>query len=84
MDMKNKLIDILTSYDLGIIDAIEIDEVMDGCLCVTAETRERAMDVMMILQKYDVGFSEDFLDNVRITLDARRNRIEIINVTHEV
>ena len=82
--MKYKLIDILTFYDLGIIDAIEINEVMDGCLYITAETRERIMDVLMILQKYDEDRSEDFLNNVRITLDARRNRIEFINVTHEV
>ena len=84
MDMKYKLISILTFYDLDIIDAIEINEVMDDCLYITTETRERIMDVMRILQKYDEDESEEFLNNVRITLDARRNQIEFINVTHEV
>ena len=82
--MKNKLIDILTSYDLGIIDAIEIREVMNGCLYITTETRERLMDVMMILLKYDGDESVKFLDNIRITLDARKNRLEFINTTHKV
>lgn len=82
--MKYKLINILAFYDFGIIDAIEINEVMDGCLYITTETRERIMDVMRILQKYDEDGSEEFLNNVRITLDARRNQIEFINVTHEV
>ena len=81
--MKNKLIDILTQRDLGILDTLTITEVMDGCLYIAAETRERMMDVMLILMKYDEE-NECFLNNVRITLDAQRNRIEFINVTHEV
>lgn len=81
--MKNKLIDILTQQDLGILDALTITEVMDGCLYIVAETRERMMDVVLILMKYDEE-NECFLNNVRITLDAQRNRIEFINVTYEV
>ena len=81
--MKNKLIDILNLYDPEIIDSLKIVELMDGCLYIIAETRERASDVLMILLNYDDCENDEFLNNIRITLDMKRNRIEFINTTHK-
>lgn len=75
--MKDKLIEILSQYDKGIIDALNLRSVSDIMLVVNAETRDRLNDVMNILLKYDeeVGENDNFLNSVTIILDAKRNRV---------
>ena len=75
--MKNKLIEILSQYDKGIIDALNFRCVSDMLVVVNAETRDRLNDVMNILLKYDEEEygNDEFLNSVTVILDAKRNQV---------
>lgn len=73
--MKDKLIEILSQYDKGIIDALNLRSVSDIMLVVNAETRDRLNDVMNILLKYDEEVDGKFLNSVVVILDAKRNQV---------
>jgi hypothetical protein len=76
--MKDKLIEILSQYDKGIIDALNFRSVSDMMLVVNTETRDRLNDVMNILLKYDEEEygNDEFLNSVTVILDAKRNQVE--------
>ena len=75
--MKDKLIEILSQYDKGIIDALNFRSVSDMMLVVNTETRDRLNDVMNILLKYDEEEygNDEFLNSVTVILDAKRNQV---------
>ena len=75
--MKNKLIEILSQYDKGIIDALNFRSVSDMMLVVNTETRDRLNDVMNILLKYDEEEcgNDEFLNSVTVILAAKRNQV---------
>ena len=78
--MKEKIINILTQFDPEIIDALNIKEFPYAyaySISIKAETRERIMDVMMILMKNDEE-NEEFLNKCWLKLNASNNEITII------
>lgn len=78
--MKEKIISILTQFDPEIIDALTIKEIAYTSVysvLIKAETRERIMDVMMILIKNDEE-NEEFLNKCWLKLNASNNEITIV------
>jgi hypothetical protein len=78
--MKDKIINLLTQFDPEIIDALTFKEIIYThaySLLIKAETRERIMDVMMILMKNDEE-NEEFLNKCWLKLNASNNEITII------
>lgn len=78
--MKDKIINLLTQFDPEIIDALTIKEtayVYTHAITIKSETRERIMDVMMILMKNDEE-NEEFLNKCWLKLNASNNEITII------
>ena len=78
--MKEKIINILAQFDPGIIDALTFKEIVYThaySVLIKAETRERIMDVMMILMKNDEE-NEEFLNKGWLQLNASNNEITII------
>ena len=78
--MKEKIISILTQFDPEIIDALTIKEFPYNyaySVLIKAETRERIMDVMMILMKNDEE-NEEFLNKCWLKLNASNNEITIV------
>lgn len=79
--MKTTIINILSKYDSGIIDGLTFREIVYTCahsISIKSETRERIMDVMMILMKNDEA-NEEFLNNCWVKLNASNNEITIIS-----
>lgn len=78
--MKEKIINMLTQFDIGIIDALTFKECQYTyaySISIKAETRERIMDVMLILMKNDEE-NEEFLNKCWLKLNASNNEITII------
>ena len=78
--MKEKIISILTQFDPEIIDALTIKEfpyTYAYSVLIKAETRERIMDLMMILMKNDEE-NEEFLNKCWLKLNASNNEITIV------
>ena len=79
--MKTTIINILSKYDSGIIDGLTFREIVytyTHSISIKSETRERIMDVMMILMKNDKT-NEEFLNNCWVKLNASNNEITIIS-----
>lgn len=78
--MKDKIINLLTQFDPEIIDALTFKEIVytyTYSVSIKAETRERIMDVMMILMKNDEE-NEELLNKCCLRLNAAYNEITII------
>lgn len=78
--MKDKIISLLVNFDPEIIDALTIKEfpyTYAYSVKIKAETRERIMDVMMILIKNDEENGE-FLNKCWLKLNASNNEITIV------
>ena len=81
--MKDKIINLLTQFDPEIIDVLTFKEIVYThaySVLIKAETRERIMDVMMILMilmKNDEE-NEEFLNKCWLKLNASNNEITII------
>ena len=75
--MKEKLIEILSQYDKGIIDALNFKCVSEELLVINTEIRDKLIDVMNILLKYDEEEygNDEFLNNVTVILDAKINQV---------
>lgn len=79
--MKTTIINILSKYDSGIIDGLTFREIVYTymhSISIKSETRERIMDVMMILMKNDET-NEEFLNNCWVKLNISDNEITIIS-----
>jgi hypothetical protein len=78
--MKDKIISLLMNFDPEIIDALTFKEIVythTYSVLIKAETRERIMDVMMILMKNDEE-NEEFLNKCWLKLNTSNNEITII------
>lgn len=78
MILKEKLIEIIYPVDIELVDALEFKEITDTYLQVSAETRERLMDLISIIFEYDSvdEDNEEFLNNTKMTLCAKTNTVE--------
>ena len=81
MTLKEKVIKIICEYDMELVDALEFDNITDVYLIITAENRDRLIDLMQLLLKYDMEeYGNDaFFNAHKIAIDTKRKRIKIVS-----
>lgn len=81
MTLKEKVIEIICKYDMELVDALDFDDIIDAYLIITAENRDRLIDLMQLFLKYDMEeYGNDaFFNAHKITIDTKKKRIKIVS-----